>query len=163
METSTARPMLGHLTADRFGTSHVRWMKPANSDYRRLQVKAARRDEARLIAADLADERLERIVTAEPDEIHNDWASYLADVNADADLFADPYGDDIFTDAGLDPATATYGDLLDTLELDDTDPCFDPYGQTFDPDDIQWGFRVTSMDKAPGVTSGRPQPTHLAA
>lgn len=45
------------------------------------------------------------------------------------------------------------------------DPLSDPdlpgWGDHFDPEELQWGFRVTTIDKAPGVTSGRPIPSGL--
>jgi hypothetical protein len=117
--------------------------------------RAIRRAEALMLADDLADQRADRLDTAEPAHVI-DWNAVLDDVNFDAwSLTAEA---PIFADAGLAPDT-TFGDLLVTI-LEPADVA-DPFGDTFDPDDIQWGFRVTSMDKAPGVTSGRPQPTAL--
>ncbi len=43
------------------------------------------------------------------------------------------------------------------------DPAYDPWGDTFDPEDLQWGFTThRSPHTLPGATSGRPQPSHLA-
>lgn len=180
MQTRTHAPMLGALTVDRWGKSLRRHDRPTNPDWQRLQVRTARRLEAALIAADLADERAPVLELAHPSEADNDWASYLADVNADADPFGydehecmcrrcflhdDPGGCEV-ADLRAEQAHAAYLDEQADLS-DSADEVFLAqhelgYGDTFDPDDIQWGFRVTDAHKAPGVTSGRPVPASLA-
>lgn len=68
----------------------------------------------------------------------------------------------LFDDAGLDYRTSTYTELLDALietELMGTAVTGSVYGDTFDPDEIAWGFSVST--RPPGGVTGRPVPANL--
>lgn len=84
IQTGNARPMLGTLTPDRWGRG--RYDRPDNAAWQRLQVKAARRAEAMLIAADLADEAIADLADREPATADfEDWDASSSDGDAHFD------------------------------------------------------------------------------
>lgn len=97
-----------------------------------------------------------------------DWEAYYAHYGNDDDRdLLDTLLDQAYNEALAELAALNAAERADRLAAYQPDQDmfahldFASGADAFDPDDIQWGFRVTALDKAPGVTSGRPQPAAL--
>lgn len=142
-----------------------RWTDDLSPAYaaaeRKIGTRKVRRSATAMIAESLAGDRADRLEHATPTDDGTDWASDLADVNRYADLTALLAYEEALHDDLLDQHLAERADLDNSAEQVFLAQHELGYGDHFDPDEIQWGFRVTTLDKAPGVTSGRPVPASL--